>query len=185
MKATKLQMQKQNKISPAEAIIAAFQNQARAIAALNSLIESIVQPDEITFEKVNDRAVFPTRASTESAGMDVYTLDEVTVWAGETKTIRTGIALASCPDFCQLLIKPKSRHGAAGHDIFAGVVDRDYRGEILVAFHNASTESIVLNAGDPIAQIVPIFQPSYRIGIGEIKPSERGAKGGITGDSLT
>lgn len=183
MSKKRLQMQKE--ISPAEQIIKAFKNQATAIAALNALIESILTPDEITFEKINERAVMPSRAGEHAAGIDIYSRDDVTIWAGGTKTLHTGIALASCPDFCQLLIKPKSRHGAAGYDIFAGVVDRDYRGEILVALYNSTTESVMIKAGDPIAQIVPIFQPKFTFGLGTAKASARGAKGGITGDSLT
>lgn len=111
--------------------------------------------------------MLPTYGSTGAAGADLYAcLEEtVTISAGETVFIPTGIAM-EVPEGCAGLIYARSglacKKGLAPANK-VGVIDSDYRGEILVALHNHSKESRTLQNGERIAQMVitPVLTPAY------------------------
>lgn len=111
---------------------------------------------EIKLKKLDERAKLPTRGSEMAAGMDLYALDEVTVGAGETVLVHTGIALAIPEGYAGFIY---ARSGLATKKGLApankvGVVDADYRGEIMVALHNHGTVLQTLDAGERVAQMV-------------------------------
>ena len=97
--------------------------------------------------------------STEfAAGADLYACVDgpVTILAGETAFIHTGIAMAIPAGLVGLVY---ARSGLACKKGLApankvGVIDSDYRGEIIVALHNHSTEAVVVESGERVAQIV-------------------------------
>ncbi len=122
---------------------------------------------EIAVKRLRDGATLPTYGSTGAAGADLYAcLDEVvTIPAGETAFIPTGIAL-EVPVGCAGLIYARSglacKKGLAPANK-VGVIDSDYRGEILVALHNHGKESRTVENGERIAQmlITPVLTPAY------------------------
>ena len=138
--------------------------------------------------KLEENAILPTYGSDEAAGADLYAcLEEpVEIKAGKTCLIRTGIAMA-IPVGCVGLIYARSglatKRGLAPANK-VGVIDSDYRGEILVALHNHSNEDEIIEPGEMIAQIV--ITPFYRVQWTEaleLSDTERGAGGfGSTGD---
>ena len=138
--------------------------------------------------KLEENAILPTYGSDEAAGADLYAcLEEpVEIKAGKTCLIRTGIAMA-IPVGCVGLIYARSglatKRGLAPANK-VGVIDSDYRGEILVALHNHSNEDEIIEPGERIAQIV--ITPFYRVQWTEaleLSDTERGAGGfGSTGD---
>ena len=110
----------------------------------------------IPLKKLDERAILPTRGSALAAGADLYALDGVTVAAGETVLVHTGIALAIPEGYAGLVY---ARSGLATKRGLApankvGVIDADYRGEIMVALHNHGTETQSVDAGERIAQLV-------------------------------
>lgn len=122
---------------------------------------------EIRVKRVREGAMLPTYGSAGAAGADLYAClqEEVTIPAGETAFIPTGIAM-EIPEHCAGLIYARS--GLACKQDLApankvGVIDSDYRGEILVALHNHGKESRTLKSGDRIAQMVitPVLTPAY------------------------
>ena len=112
-------------------------------------------------------AKLPTYGSAEAAGADLYACvdDPVTVAPGETVFVPTGIAL-EVPRGCAGLIYARSglacKRGLAPANK-VGVVDSDYRGEIIVALHNHGTEPQTIQFGERIAQflITPVLTPAY------------------------
>ena len=114
-------------------------------------------------------AVLPTYGSAEAAGADLYACLEhpVTVAPGETVFVPTGIAL-EVPRGCAGLIYARSgmacKRGLAPANK-VGVVDSDYRGEIMVALHNHGTISQTVEHGERIAQFVitPVLTPAYEV----------------------
>lgn len=122
---------------------------------------------EIRVKRLREGAMLPTYGSTGAAGADLYAcLEEtVTIPAGETVFIPTGIAM-EVPEGCSGLIYARSglacKKGLAPANK-VGVIDSDYRGEILVALHNHSKESRTLQNGERIAQMVitPVLTPAY------------------------
>ena len=123
----------------------------------------------IAVKKLNEKATLPTYGSPEAAGADLYAcLDApVTIEAGETAFIPTGLAM-EVPKGCAGLIYARSSLGtkrglAPANKV--GVIDSDYRGEIIVALHNHSGEAQCVENAERVAQMVitPVLQPMYEI----------------------
>lgn len=111
---------------------------------------------EIKLKKLDERAVVPTRGSALAAGVDLYALDGAVIEAGATVLIHTGIALAIPEGYAGLIY---ARSGLATKRSLApankvGVIDADYRGEIMVALHNHGSTAQSVDAGERIAQLV-------------------------------
>lgn len=122
---------------------------------------------KILVKKLDDRAVLPAYGSEYAAGADLYAVTDgtVTFQAGETKMIRTGLAMEIPEGYAGLIY---ARSGLASKRGLApankvGVVDADYRGEIMVALHNHSDREQQIEAGERIAQLViaPFLKATY------------------------
>lgn len=112
----------------------------------------------IAVKKLDERAVLPTYGSEYAAGADLYALadGEIVFQPGETKFVRTGLAMEIPEGYAGLIY---ARSGLACKRGLApankvGVVDADYRGEVMVALHNHSNEEQKISAGERIAQLV-------------------------------
>ena len=136
---------------------------------------------------LREGAVLPTYGSAEAAGADLYAcLDApITIVPGQTAFIPTGIAMA-VPQGCAGLIYARSglacKRGLAPANK-VGVIDSDYRGEILVALHNHGTEEQTISHGERVAQmlITPVLTPMYEVAE-ELTDTGRAAGGfGSTG----
>ncbi len=144
---------------------------------------------KLLVKKLNDKAKIPQRQTEYSAGYDLCAcLDEpVTVKAGETEKIPIGVSLEleGTKDAVLLIYARSSlacKLGLAPANC-VGVVDWDYRGEIVVVLHNHSRNDYTINHGNRIAQLVitPIFTPEVEEAK-ELSDTERGAGGfGSTG----
>lgn len=109
-------------------------------------------------KRLNENAVIPTYGTEYSAGADLYacTDEDITINPGETKLIKTGIALEIPVGYAGFIY---ARSGLASKKGLApankvGVIDADYRGEIMVALYNQSNEPQVIAAKERIAQLV-------------------------------
>ena len=115
----------------------------------------------IGIQLIKNNAKVPTQANQNDAGWDLYSCIDTVIAPKQRKTVSTGIAL-QMPEHLAGLIWPRSglsvKHGI---DVLAGVVDSGYRGEIMVCLYNTSDDSVVINTGDRIAQI--IFQEVPRV----------------------
>lgn len=112
----------------------------------------------IAVKKLDENAVLPTYGSAFSAGADLYALidEEMIFQPGETKFVHTGIALEIPEGYAGLIY---ARSGLASKRGLApankvGVVDSDYRGEIMVALHNHSDAEQKIAPKERIAQLV-------------------------------
>ncbi len=100
-------------------------------------------------------AKLPVRGSTFAAGLDIHAMDDIVLNAGERRLISTGVKLADCPLEIYLRVAPRSKlANKYGLDVLAGVVDTDYRGEIMVILHNTSASGYQITAGEAIAQLI-------------------------------
>lgn len=142
---------------------------------------------EIRVKKVRPGASLPTYGSVEAAGADLYACLEITVTVapGASVFIPTGIAL-EVPKGCAGLIYARSgmacKRGLAPANK-VGVIDSDYRGEVVVVLHNHGAEPQTVENGERIAQLVitPVLTPAYAE-VEELSDSNRGAGGfGSTG----
>ena len=80
---------------------------------------------------MNDNAIKPTRASTESAGLDLYSSIDVDIEVGSIKKVNTGICI-SLPENSYGFIRSKSSLASKGLLALGEVIDKDYTGEIIV-----------------------------------------------------
>lgn len=142
---------------------------------------------KVNVKKLDDRAVLPTYGSEYAAGADLYAVldEEVYILPGETKLIKTGLAMEIPEGYAGLIY---ARSGLASKRGLApankvGVVDSDYRGEVMVALHNHSNTAQTVAAGERIAQLV--VTPFLKVDFAqteELNETVRGAGGfGSTG----
>ena len=117
-----------------------------------------MREEKVRIKKLDENAIIPTYGTDYAAGCDIYALvdDKETIKPGETKLIKTGIAMEVPTGYAALIY---ARSGLASKKGLApankvGVVDSDYRGEIMVALHNHSDEVREIENGERIAQIV-------------------------------
>ena len=143
--------------------------------------------NNIPVKILRSSAKLPTYGSAEAAGADLYACleSDVTIRPGETAFIPTGFAMA-VPRGCAGLIYARSgmackRDLAPANKV--GVIDSDYRGEVIVALHNHGTEERTVSHGERIAQMVitPVLTPAYEVAE-SLEETGRGSGGfGSTG----
>ncbi len=142
---------------------------------------------KVNFKKLNENAIAPTYGTEFSAGADLYACEggEVTINAGESKLIHTGLSLEIPEGYAGLIY---ARSGIATKRGLApankvGVIDSDYRGEIMVCLFNHSSAPQTIADGERIAQMVitPFLKVDYTE-VSELSDTERGEGGfGSTG----
>src|SRR5919206_3508172 len=110
--------------------------------------------DRLHFKRLHPEARLPTRGSAGAAGLDLRAVGRLTIEPGGRAAVRTGLAVAIPRGFYGR-VAPRSglavRHGI---DVLAGVVDSDYRGEILCALVNLGAEAFEVEPGARVAQLV-------------------------------
>lgn len=142
---------------------------------------------QVGIKKLRENAVVPVYGSQFAAGADLCAcIDEsVVIGAGETRFIPTGIALELPAGYAGLVY---ARSGIACKRGLApankvGVIDCDYRGEVMVALHNHSCEAQTVAVGERVAQLVitPYITAEF-IEKDELSDTVRGSGGfGSTG----
>lgn len=144
---------------------------------------------QVKIKKLNPNAIIPTQGSDKSAGYDLYACGdgyyEATIYPHETFKVGTGLAMAIPDGYFGAIF---ARSGLATKQGLrpancVGVVDSDYRGEVIVALHNDSNDPQTYHNGDRIAQLV--IMPCLAVGFDEsdeLDDTERGDGGfGHTG----
>lgn len=146
-----------------------------------------MQKTNVNIKKLSENAIIPTYGSEYAAGADLYAcLEEaITIEPGDTLLVKTGLAMEIPVGFAGLIY---ARSGLASKKGLApankvGVVDADYRGEIMVALHNHSKVSAIVEPGERIAQMVitPFLTVAYTQ-VDQLDDTKRGQGGfGSTG----
>ena len=137
----------------------------------------------LSFKKLDEGAVLPSRGSLYAAGLDLYSIEDLSIQPKQRILARTGLAVA-IPEGHYGRIAPRS--GLAlrtGLDVLSGVIDADYRGEIGCLLYNTGDETIELPAQSKICQLIieKIITPEA-VWADEIDETDRGSDGfGSTG----
>ncbi len=144
--------------------------------------------EQVKLKKLNDKAVIPAYGTPFSAGADLYAVTDetVTVAPGQTYLVHTGIAVEIPEGYAGLIY---ARSGLATKKGLApankvGVIDSDYRGEIMIPMYNHSDVPAVINNGERVAQmiIMPYLSAEFTE-TDELDDTARGDRGfGSTGD---
>jgi dUTP pyrophosphatase len=133
---------------------------------------------EIKVKKTNILAITPTRANPTDAGADLYSIEDCMIPPMERLVVNTGICI-EIPDGYYGRIAPRSGLAAKrGVDVFAGVVDSSYRGELrVVLFNSDKNMPFHIEAGDRIAQLIIEDHFNFEFVETEISYSLRGDSG--------
>ena len=142
---------------------------------------------QVRIKKLHPDAVIPTYGTPFAAGADLYACmdSSVTIEPGQTQFIHTGLSVEIPVGVAGLVY---ARSGLACKKGIApankvGVIDADYRGEIMVALHNHSSEAVTIESCERIAQLVitPFLTAQFEE-TDELGDTERGEGGfGSTG----
>lgn len=142
---------------------------------------------QVRIKKLSPNAIVPTYGSLYSAGADLYACEDapVSIAPGETKLIHTGLSF-EIPEYFAGLIYARSglatKKGLAPANK-VGVIDSDYRGEVMVSLYNQSGSVQTVEPGERLAQMVitPFLKAEF-IEADELSDTVRGAGGfGSTG----
>lgn len=146
-----------------------------------------MKEEKVCVKLLNNKAILPTYGSIDAAGADLYANIEEneTILPNETKLIKTGVAMSIPKGLVGLVF---ARSGLASKRGLApankvGVIDADYRGEIMVALHNHSQEEQSIEPNERIAQIafIPYIKGNFEI-VDDLEETVRGEGGfGSTG----
>jgi len=113
----------------------------------------VVKPT-LRFAKLSEHAKAPTRGSSVAAGYDLYAAEEMVIEPGKRACVKTDIQI-EVPDGTYGRVAPRSGLAAKhGIDVGAGVVDKDYRGNVMVLLFNFGDAAFNVARGDRIAQLV-------------------------------
>ena len=108
----------------------------------------------LKFKRLEPRAVLPTRGSMHSAGLDLYSIEDLSIAPLSRVRAHTGLSVA-IPEGFYGRIAPRSGLAANhGLDVLSGVIDADYRGEVICLLYNTGDQAIVLPAGSKICQLI-------------------------------
>ena len=136
------------------------------------------------------RSRVPAYATPGSAGLDLRALldEPLTILPGETKLVRTGLAIHVADPRYAALILPRSGLGHKKGIVLGnlvGLIDSDYQGELMISTWNRGSAPFVLEPFERLAQlmVVPVMQVEFNV-VESFETSERGAGGfGSTGRS--
>lgn len=108
----------------------------------------------IKFSRLHPDAKLPRRGSERAAGLDLHSVEAVSIAPGARAPVRTGLSVA-IPEGYYGRVAPRSglavKHGV---DVLAGVIDGDYRGEIICVLINFGEEPLNIESGKRVAQLI-------------------------------
>ena len=111
-------------------------------------------PDPLRFKQLDSRSILPKRGSAFAAGLDVCSIEDLSIEPKQRVMARTGLAVAIPPGFYGRIAPRSGLAAKNGLDVLAGVIDSDYRGELCCLLYNTGDELINLPAGSKICQLI-------------------------------
>jgi dUTP pyrophosphatase len=113
-----------------------------------------MEPNVLSFKKLDAAAILPERGSAHAAGLDLYSIEPHRLLPKQRVLIRTGLAVAIPEGFYGRIAPRSGLATKQGIDVLAGVIDADYRGEIQCLLYNTSDETVELPARTKICQLI-------------------------------
>lgn len=104
--------------------------------------------------RLDPRAQLPTRGSEAAAGLDIYSLEDLRIEPQARTHARTGLALAIPTGFYGRIAPRSGLAARTGLDVLSGVIDADYRGEIICLLYNTGDALIELPQGSKMCQLI-------------------------------
>lgn len=140
---------------------------------------------KLLVQKINEKAVIPFYAHEGDAGLDLFSIENISIKSMERKLVHTGIKI-QLPKNTEAQVRPRSglalKNGITVLNT-PGTIDEGYRGEICIILINLGSEEFNVTEGMKIAQMVikPTVSPKIEE-VRELSETERGEHGfGSTG----
>lgn len=132
---------------------------------------------------LGDGARLPSYATSGSAGLDLYSSDNLLLKPGHRSALKTGVKLEIPAGFYGMCVGRSGNTVKNGLFVQTGIIDSDYRGEIGVMAYNGSNVDIKINIGDRIGQLIIMPYPDVQmVECDELSETDRGIGGyGSTG----
>ncbi len=130
---------------------------------------------KLKIKKLKENAVIPDYAHEGDAGLDIYSVEEIIIPAGEREIISTGLGFEIEGGFVGLVWDKSGLAANSGIKTMAGVLDSGYRGELKIVLLNTGKEDYKIEKRQKIAQL--LIQPIVRAEVEEVdelSDSERG-----------
>ena len=132
----------------------------------------------VEVKRLSPNATLPTRATPNSAGLDLASAYDYVIAAKSKKIIKTDLAI-KIPKGCYGRIAPRSSLTLNYFiDVGAGVVDEDFSGNICIILFNFSNEDFYISKGDRVAQLIfeqIVIAPVVEVG--DVSSTIRGDRG--------
>ena len=144
---------------------------------------------KLQITKLDDDAKIPTRAHETDAGLDLYCLEEVTIYPtyqlddrgnledNFPRIVKTGIAMQLADGYYGHICE-KSGLASRGIKVGGGIIDSSYTGEVKVIMYNLTASTFKFEKGQKIAQLIiqPCIQPEIQV-VDNLKETDRGDSG--------
>ena len=126
---------------------------------------------------LNDHAIIPTRGSKQAAGYDLYSTDNALIKSGGIAKLGTGIAICIPDGYVGLIWERSKLASRYGIQIMGGVIDSDYRGEVMISVMN-NGDDFEVRRYDKIAQLIiqPVVTTEVMV-VSDLPSTERGSDG--------
>ena len=134
---------------------------------------------QVVFEKVNNRAILPTKGSTHAACWDVYAAEDTFLACNFPTMVSTGLRV-KIPHGYMIHVVPRSGLAVKNGVItMAGIVDSDYRGELKIVLSKIGPKRHMISVGDRIAQIQLHPVPEWECIEGKVDVDTQRGEGGF------
>lgn len=140
---------------------------------------------QIKIKKLHKDAITPKYTLAGDAGLDLFSIEDLSIDPGERKAVPTGIAIELPEGYVSLIWDKSGVALRGGIKSMGGVIERTYRGEYKIILLNTSKDRYIIKAGDKIAQL--LIQPIITADVVEVKElsdSPRG-QGGFSSTGIT
>ncbi len=111
-------------------------------------------PQFLPFKKLHEKGILPTRGSAHAAALDLYSIEALVIAPGKYAAVHTGLAVEIPLGYYGRIAGRSGLAAKKGIDAIGGVVDSDYRGELMCLLANLGEEDFVIEPGDRVAQFI-------------------------------
>jgi len=132
----------------------------------------------MNFKKLSIHAKAPIRGSEYAAGLDLFTIESADILPKQRVLLKTGLAVEIPANHAGLIWSRSKLAVKKGIDVLAGVVDADYRGEVMISLLNTSDQIVEIRRGDKVAQMIiqecSLINP---VEVDQLSETDRGSSG--------
>jgi dUTP pyrophosphatase len=130
---------------------------------------------KLRIKKLHPDAKIPQYAHPGDAGMDLFSIEDKTIKAGEREIIGTGIAMEYPKEFCTLIWDKSGMAANSGIKVMGGVFEHVYKGEYKIILLNTTKQDYEVKKGQKIAQV--LVQPIISAEIEEVNDLSESTRG--------